>query len=580
MRLAQHGEFVLPGVRPVTLLIASGILLVAAILLVTGLVAGHLREEALASTQIELARINLVLAESNNDSVAMLDGLLKKLGEALRARARPSKPGDASWMAAKDVHELLVDRAAGISHVAAIELADVEGRVASSSRSWPVAAADISGRDYFNASKAGPGTALFIGTAVSSAEGGPRVIPMARRVEGDGGQLLGVVYLETPVADFEKFYATVPISDDASITLLRNDGTILARNGSAPPAIPATLARHIPVGGRGEMIPDDGQAGENWKIQSIRALQNYPLAILVTRGGAKALAVWLHQAWLFGAFAVAGALVVAAVVAMIARQFRTYADLASVRAEKIEMERAKFAAEAELLKKERLSVLGQLTATVAHELRNPLSAIRNTLFSIKEIADAKDVNLSRPAARMERSIDRCDRIIGDLLEYTKQRELRRTPVRFDHWLEEVVGEQTIAAGVTLTTELRAPQAVVPMDADRIRRVVINLVDNAVQAMLDQQANCPEKRITVRTEEGAGMLALTVEDTGPGISPENLGRIFEPLFSTKSFGTGLGLATVKQIVTQHEGDIRIDSEVGRGTRVIVELPLRVEEKVAA
>jgi signal transduction histidine kinase len=300
----------------------------------------------------------------------------------------------------------------------------------------------------------------------------------------------------------------------------------------------------------------------------------------MTRDGDKALAGWSHQALLFGGFAFVGALVVAAMVLLIARQFRVYADLATIRAEKIEMERARFAAEAELLKKERLSVLGQLTATVAHELRNPLSAIRNTFFSIREIATAKGVVLDRPAARMERSIERCDRIIGDLLEYTKQRELRRTPVSFDRWLEEVVSEQSLAPGVMLTKELHAPEAVIAIDADRVRRVVINLIDNAVQAMVDQQASCPEKRITLRTSRADGMLALVIEDSGPGIPPENLSRLFEPLFSTKSFGTGLGLATVKQIVTQHDGAIRIESEPGRGTRVIVQLPLGQETKVAA
>jgi signal transduction histidine kinase len=72
----------------------------------------------------------------------------------------------------------------------------------------------------------------------------------------------------------------------------------------------------------------------------------------------------------------------------------------------------------------------------------------------------------------------------------------------------------------------------------------------------------------------------VEDTGPGIAPENLERVFEPLFSTKSFGTGLGLPTVKQIVEQHGGSIRIESEVGRGTRVLIRLPLTQSEEAAA
>jgi signal transduction histidine kinase len=129
----------------------------------------------------------------------------------------------------------------------------------------------------------------------------------------------------------------------------------------------------------------------------------------------------------------------------------------------------------------------------------------------------------------------------------------------------------------LSTELCAGNAVVAADSDRVRRVVINLVENAAQALAEMAAD-REKRIAVRTTIADGELVLTIADTGPGIAPENLSRIFEPLFSTKSFGTGLGLPTVKQIVNQHGGIIAVDSEVGRGTCVTVRLPLQAAEAV--
>jgi len=245
-----------------------------------------------------------------------------------------------------------------------------------------------------------------------------------------------------------------------------------------------------------------------------------------------------------------------------------------IEAEKIKSERARLAAETELLKSERLSVLGQLTATVAHELRNPLSAIRNTLFNVRQLATNAGVKLDRPIARMERSIERCDRIISDLLEVTRNRELNRADLRADRWLAEILAEQTIRKPIVLSTELGAPGAVVAADSDRLRRVVINLVDNAAQALAETPGD-RSKRLTVRTTVSDRELVLMVEDTGPGIPPENLSRIFEPLFSTKSFGTGLGLPTVKQIVKQHDGIISVDSEVGRGTCVTIRLPLRAE-----
>ena len=237
-------------------------------------------------------------------------------------------------------------------------------------------------------------------------------------------------------------------------------------------------------------------------------------------------------------------------------------------------------AQSELIKRERLSALGQLTATVAHELRNPLSAIKNTLFSTREIAGARGVNLDRPVGRMERSIERCNRIIGDLLDFSRTRELHREMIEFDGWLDAVARDQALPAGVAMTLELRAGKAAISLDSDRLRRVVINLMDNAAQAMADPQAQLVARRLALRTQQADGWIALVVEDTGPGIAPENLDRVFEPLFSTKSFGTGLGLPTVKQIVEQHGGTIRIESEVGQGTRVHVRLPLASPQEAAA
>lgn len=232
----------------------------------------------------------------------------------------------------------------------------------------------------------------------------------------------------------------------------------------------------------------------------------------------------------------------------------------------------------ELLRKERLSTLGQLTATVAHELRNPLSAIRNTAFAISTAVTDKGLPLERPLARMERGIARCDRIITDLLDYTRIHESKRAPCALDPWLHEVLDDQKLPEGIALVREFAAPDALVSSDLERFRRVIINLVENAAQAMLDQ--NDRERTIAVKTGIADSRFKIMIEDTGPGIPDDILPKVFEPLFSTKSFGTGLGLATVKQIVDEHEGTIEITSEVGRGTEVVISLPLADSEEIAA
>lgn len=220
----------------------------------------------------------------------------------------------------------------------------------------------------------------------------------------------------------------------------------------------------------------------------------------------------------------------------------------------------------ELVRKERLSALGQLTATMAHELRNPLSAIRNTLFAVKEMATNKGMDLERPIARVERSVARCDCIINDLLDYTRIKELHLSELAVDPWVDEVLNEQRIPAGIALTRQLDAG-CMVAIDLERMRRVLINLIDNAAQAIPEDAA---ERRIAVTTALSGDQFELVVADTGSGIAPDVLPKVFEPLFSTKSFGTGLGLPMVKQIVEQHGGTIAIASELGKGTRVTIRL----------
>ncbi len=226
---------------------------------------------------------------------------------------------------------------------------------------------------------------------------------------------------------------------------------------------------------------------------------------------------------------------------------------------------------AELLQQERLSALGQLTATVAHELRNPLSAIRNTVYTFKELAATKNLNLDRPIERIERSISRCDRIISELLDFTRVRELHKSVVSFDKWLDETLNGQKLPPGIVLVRNLPARGYAIDFDSDRMRQVVINLVDNAAQAMTAGDSPVSNGRIVVTTAARLNVFEMVIADNGPGIPAENLAKVFEPLFSTKSFGTGLGLPMVKQVIEQHDGTVDIVSTPGKGTKVTIRLP---------
>jgi signal transduction histidine kinase len=220
-----------------------------------------------------------------------------------------------------------------------------------------------------------------------------------------------------------------------------------------------------------------------------------------------------------------------------------------------------------------MATIGQVAATVSHELRNPLGAISNSMAFLRQMTANRQLGIEKALDRVDRNIERCNTIISDLLEYTSQKELSRTPTTLSVWLTEVLDGHDVPANVMLDLDLKADGEVV-IDREKFGQVVVNLVENAAQALNDPAWNAPAdqvRRITVRTESAGPHVRLAVIDTGPGIPEHVLPRIFEPLFTTKSFGVGLGLPTVRQIVEQHGGTLHVESAADAGTTFTVFLP---------
>ena len=229
------------------------------------------------------------------------------------------------------------------------------------------------------------------------------------------------------------------------------------------------------------------------------------------------------------------------------------------------------ALEAEVERREHLSMMGNLAATVAHEVRNPLNAISMGLQRLKgEFKPTQDADeYSRFIELMRGEVHRLNGIVEEFLTLARPLNMKPDLVKVDQLLNELTtltqGDAT-ASGVKVDVVNRGPRPVVKADPDYLKQVLLNLILNALQAM-------PEGgTLTIETATQDGRLRLSIGDTGTGIEPENLNRIFEPYFTTKTEGSGLGLAIARRIIESHGGTIDAASKPGEGSRFDIVLPL--------
>jgi signal transduction histidine kinase len=227
-------------------------------------------------------------------------------------------------------------------------------------------------------------------------------------------------------------------------------------------------------------------------------------------------------------------------------------------------------AERELVERERLATLGRLTAGVAHELRNPLGVLALSTEALRMHCGGQRPEVDRALDRSLRSIASCEVIVANMVAYVRRDNAVRTPTSVDTWLDQILDDLELPEGVALRREL-ASRATLAIDRDSLGRCVINLVRNAAEAL--EAAKGPEKSITVQSELLDDTVELRVIDNGPGMPPEVLARAFEPLFTTKRLGFGLGLSIVERTVRGHQGKVEIRSQPGEGAAVTLRLPLK-------
>ncbi|HVT21365.1 MAG TPA: ATP-binding protein [Mycobacteriales bacterium] len=239
----------------------------------------------------------------------------------------------------------------------------------------------------------------------------------------------------------------------------------------------------------------------------------------------------------------------------------------------------------QLVRNERLAAIGELASVVGHELRNPLGVITNAHYLLRGVLERNgaDPDASRHLGTAEREVGAATLIVGDLLDYARAREPVTAPVDVADLLTEIESVLAPPPEVTVVREDAPGLPPVLADRDQLRQVLLNLMSNAYEAVVaavHQAVPAAQAggtgpngaTVTVRTTSTEDdKVRIAVADTGIGMDDETRGQVFEPFFSRKTRGTGLGLAVTRRIVDSHGGSIRIETQEGVGSTFTVEFP---------
>ena len=224
----------------------------------------------------------------------------------------------------------------------------------------------------------------------------------------------------------------------------------------------------------------------------------------------------------------------------------------------------------EISQRERLLSLGRLSTVIAHEVRNPLMIIKGSLHALRQ-KNLNETAVHEAVHDINEEVERLNRIVNEVLDFAR-------PIRFDVaptdlnalCRDSVTASQAAGSGAQVDLDLDPEAALVTTDAERLRIVLVNMLVNAQHAMSGREPRGAGP-VMLRTRLAGDRVMLTIADTGPGIAPSHLAHVFDPYFTTKRGGTGLGLPIAKNIIEGLGGTITIDSTPGVGTEIRIDLP---------
>ncbi len=583
--------------RPLWLLYTCTALIILALAAGEAAVVMNLRATTLRNAEANLHNVSLALAEQADRTVQGLDLVLTSIGEFVHNEGVVDGASYRQLMGDFRVHRMLQEKLVGLPYINAITMIDPDGRLINFSRFWPIPSVNIADRDYFKAMRADPTLERFISAPVPNRGDGVWTVYLARRVHSQDGSFAGLLLGAIELHYFQELYRSVSMGEGTAISLLRQDGTLLARY---PPT--AAIGVRVPLGadavtkGNGsETARDTSSIDGLMRIKASQQVANFPLTVRVTQSETSVLQAWQRMAWMLGLITASCVAAVLAAALAVGRWWFQQQTLAQTRAERAEAERGRALVEADLLRERERSAeaasrgKSDFLAVMSHEIRTPMNAVLGLAGTLLE------TDLSGEQRRFVEAIrtsgDSLLRLLNDVLDYSKLDAGRMSfevapfpPATITQSAVSILGPRAIAKGlqISATTDPDLPPALLG-DAGRIRQILLNLVSNAVKftdtGSVTIHAHCLARVPAVATVEWC------VTDTGIGVPPDRLDRLFgefmqaDSSISRRFGGTGLGLAISKRLIDQMHGTIGVESTPGVGstfrfrlTLPCVELPV--------
>ncbi|MBI3813931.1 MAG: PAS domain S-box protein, partial [Nitrospinae bacterium] len=236
--------------------------------------------------------------------------------------------------------------------------------------------------------------------------------------------------------------------------------------------------------------------------------------------------------------------------------------------------------ESEIFQLEKMAELGNMVGGIAHELRNPLNTINTALYLLKKVVNESNVNVDSYISQIKNSVERCDNIIMDILNFARPSKTEIESINISSLIEQIlvlIGVEISDKNIRVIKKLHDPNAAIEGSMNVVRQIFLNLITNSIQAMDENGEIIIETGLVqdCSLSKGCGCecVSIKISDNGIGMDAETLKNLFKPFFTTKKGGTGLGLYLIKKGVEKHKGRIDVQSEKGKGTTFVVELPVK-------